>query len=45
LHKVSTFIEAQHPQIMVMTLQSFNSEERILNQAQREDLFANLPFI
>lgn len=45
LHKVSTFIEAQHPQIMVMTLQSFNSEERILNQTQREDLFANLPFI
>ena len=45
LHKVSTFIEAQHPQIMVMTLQSFNSEDRILNQAQREDLFANLPFI
>jgi len=45
LHKVTTFVEAQHPQIMVMTLQSFNSEDRILNQAQREDLFANLPFI
>lgn len=45
LHKVSTFIESQHPQIMVMTLQSFNSEDRILNQAQREDLFANIPFI
>jgi len=45
IHKVSTFIESQHPQIMVMTLQSFNSEERILNKTQREDLFANLPFI
>ena len=28
-----------------MTLQSFNSEDRILNQAQREDLFFNMPFI
>ena len=45
LNKVTTFIESQHPQIMVTTLQSFNSEDRILNQAQREDLFANLPFI
>ena len=30
---------------MVMTLQSFNSDDRILNQAQREDLFANIPYI
>ena len=30
---------------MVMTLQSFNSDDRILNQAQREDLFANMPYI
>jgi type III restriction enzyme len=45
LHKVRDFVEAQHPQIMVMTLQSFNSEDRILNQAQREDLFSNIPFI
>ncbi|MBU1615971.1 hypothetical protein KJ693_11780, partial [bacterium] len=39
------FIEEQHPQIMVMTLQSFNSDDRILNQAQREDLFSNMPYI
>lgn len=45
LNKVTNFIEEQHPQIMVMTLASFNSEEKILNQAQREDLFANIPFI
>jgi type III restriction enzyme len=45
LSDVKTFIEEQHPQIMVMTLQSFNSEERILNQSQREDLFNNLPYI
>ena len=45
LSKVINFIEDQHPQIMIMTLASFNSEERILNQAQREDLFSNMPFI
>lgn len=45
LNNVTNFIEEQHPQIMVMTLASFNSEDKILNQAQREDLFANIPFI
>lgn len=45
LHKVANFIEDQHPQIMIMTLQSFNAEDRILNQAQRENLFLNMPFI
>lgn len=45
LNKVTNFIEEQHPQIMVMTLASFNSEDKILNQAKREDLFENIPFI
>lgn len=45
IHKVRDFVQEQHPQIMVMTVQSFNSEDRILNQAQREDLFFNIPFI
>ena len=45
LNRVTGFVEEQHPQIMVMTLQSFNAEDRILNQAQREDLFFNMPFI
>ena len=45
LQKVSQFIEEQHPQVMIMTLASFNSEDKILNQAQREDLFNNIPFI
>ena len=45
LNKVTHFVEEQHPQIMVMTLASFNSEDKILNQAKREDLFANIPFI
>ena len=44
LNRVTGFVEEQHPQIMVMTLQSFNAEDRILNQAQREDLFFNMPF-
>lgn len=45
LNKVTNFIEDQHPHIMIMTLASFNSEDKILNQAQREDLFNNIPFI
>ena len=45
LNRVTAFVEEQHPQIMVMTLQSFNAEDRILNQAQREDLFFNMPYI
>lgn len=45
LNKVTNFVEEQHPQIMVMTLASFNSEDKILNQTKREDLFANIPFI
>ena len=45
LSKVMNFVEEQHPQIMVMTLQSFNSNDRILNQAQREDLFSNMAYI
>jgi len=45
LSKVMNFVEEQHPQIMVMTLQSFNSDDRILNQPQREDLFSNIPYI
>ena len=45
LNRVTNFVEEQHPQIMVMTLQSFNAEDRILNQSEREDLFFNIPFI
>ncbi|MDD3171499.1 MAG: DEAD/DEAH box helicase family protein [Bacilli bacterium] len=45
IQNVTNFIEDQHPQIMVMTLQSFNSDDRILNQTQREDLFSNMAYI
>lgn len=45
LMRVTEFVQSQHPTVMVMTLASFNSEDRILNQAQREDLLDNKPFI
>lgn len=45
LNKVTNFIEEQHPQVMVMTIGAFSSDDRILNRTQREDLFNNLPYI
>ena len=45
LHKVTNFIEEQHPQVMIMTTGAFSSDDRILNRTQREDLFNNLPYI
>lgn len=45
LNRVRSFIEEQHPQIMIMTLQSFNKDDNILNREQREDLFNNIPYI
>lgn len=45
ISRVSRFVEEQHPQIMIMTLASFNSDDKILNQTHRENLFSNMPFI
>jgi type III restriction enzyme len=45
LHKVTKFIEEQHPQVMIMTTGAFSSDDRILNRTQREDLYNNLPYI
>ena len=45
VNKVRNFVEDQHLQIMVMTLQSFNTDDRILNQKQREDLFGDMSHI
>lgn len=45
LMRVTEFVQSQHPTVMVMTLASFNSEDKILNQSQREDLLDNKPFI
>ena len=39
------FITAETPQLMIMTMASFNSEDKILNQSVREDLFNNKPHI
>lgn len=39
------FIVDDSLQIMVMTMASFNSEDRILNQVEREGLFNNLPYL
>ncbi len=45
LSNLRDFITAETPQLMVMTMASFNSEDRILNQKVREDLFNNQPHI
>jgi type III restriction enzyme len=39
------FITGNTLQIMVMTMASFNTEDRILNQVEREGLFNNLPYL
>lgn len=39
------FIKSDNLQIMVLTMASFNSENNILNQVEREDLFNNLPHL
>lgn len=45
LSDLRDFITSEAPQIMIMTMASFNSEDKILNQKVREDLFNNKPFI
>lgn len=39
LSRLRAFIEDTHPQIMVMTIQSIVGEDRIINQAGRDDSF------
>lgn len=39
------FISSENMQVMIMTMASFNTEDRILNQVTREDLFNNEPYI
>lgn len=41
LSKLRDFITQNVPQIMIMTMASFNSEDNILNRKEREDLFNN----
>lgn len=45
LSKLRDFITDSHPQIMILTLASFNSESNILNREQQEGLFNNQPHI
>ncbi|HNW99979.1 MAG TPA: DEAD/DEAH box helicase family protein [Candidatus Cloacimonadota bacterium] len=44
INKVHDFVQDQNLKIMIMTVQSFNSDDRILNQEQRENLFNNMSF-
>ena len=44
LSRLKHFIEDTQPQIMVMTIQSISSEDRIINQAGRDDAFLGLTF-
>ena len=39
------FITSDNLQIMVLTMASFNTENNILNQVDREDMFNNLPHL
>ena len=45
LSNLRDFITSETPQIMIMTMASFNSEDKILNQKVREGLFNNVPYI
>ena len=43
--RLRQFIEDTQPQIMVMTIQSITSDERIINQTGRDDSFMGLTFL
>lgn len=45
LSRLHNFITSDNIQIAVLTLASFNSENNILNQVEREGLFNNLPHL
>jgi type III restriction enzyme len=45
LSDLREFIRDDKPQIMIITMASFNSEDKILNQNVREGLFDNKPYI
>jgi type III restriction enzyme len=43
--RLKSFIEDPRPQIMVMTIQSFNADDRIINQAGRDDSYNGKTFL
>jgi len=45
LSRLKHFIEDTKPQIMVMTIQSITADERIINQAGRDDAFLGMTFL
>ncbi|MDQ7737821.1 DEAD/DEAH box helicase family protein [Prevotella corporis] len=45
LSKLRDFITQDYPQIMILTMASFNSEDNILNRKEQENLLNNLPHI
>ena len=45
LSRLRHFIEDTQPQVMVMTIQSITSDDRIINQAGRDDAFNGLTFL
>ncbi|MEI8292602.1 MAG: DEAD/DEAH box helicase family protein [bacterium] len=45
LSRLRHFIEDTQPQIMVMTIQSITSDDRIINQVGRDDSFLGLTFL
>ena len=45
LSQLRDFVTSNHLQIMVLTMASFNSENNILNQVEREDFFNNQPHL
>lgn len=45
LVRLKSFIEDPRPQIMVMTIQAFNADDRIINQAGRDDSYEGKSFL
>ena len=45
LSRLKHFIEDTQPQIMVITIQSITSDDRIINQSGRDDAFLGLTFL
>lgn len=45
LSRLKHFIEDTQPQIMVMTIQSITSDDRVINQVGRDDSFLGLTFL
>jgi type III restriction enzyme len=45
LVRLRSFIEDPRPQIMVMTIQSLNADDRIINQPGRDDSYEGLTFL